>query len=61
MNMKAYTHKRELENDTKTDEGSSLCLQTAVVLPPNFLESVASKRFSFKLGTHPPQGTKSLT
>ena len=43
MNMKAYTHKWELENDTKTDEGASLDLQTAVVLPPNFLECEASK------------------
>ena len=34
--MKACKNKRELEIDTKIDEGTSLFLQTKVVLPPNF-------------------------
>ena len=33
--MKTCKYKRELEIDTKTDEGTSLVLQTKVVLPPN--------------------------
>jgi len=32
---KHTNNKRELEIDTKTDEGTSLVLQTKVVFPPN--------------------------
>ena len=36
MNMKSMQKKWELENDTKTDEGASLVLQTnGGPLPPN--------------------------
>ena len=60
--MKACNQKWELEIDTKTDEGASLGLQTnGGPLHQSPLESVASKNVSFKHGTHPLQGTYTLT
>ena len=45
--MKACKYKRELEIDTKTDEGTSLVLQTnGGLLHQTPLESDASKMFS---------------
>ena len=60
--MKACKYKRELEIDTKTDEGTSLVLQTnGGPLHQTPLESDASKLFCLRHGAHPLQGTNTLT
>ena len=46
MTWKACKYKRELEICTKTDEGTSLVLQTMVVISTKLLESDASKNGS---------------
>ena len=59
--MKACKHISEIRDCYQNHEGTSLGLQTKMVLLPNSFEIDASKIVIFKLGTHPTSRHQQLS